>query len=68
MSSTAMKVLTALIGLLALPFHIYGSWLLYNHVTATDLMWFIWWVTIPLTIIFQIFASIVKATEKEVAA
>lgn len=41
----------AAFGLLALPFSIYGSWLLYCHVDATDLMWFIWWITIPLLIV-----------------
>lgn len=65
-----MKALQVLIGLIALfiqlPVTIYGSWLMYKHVQATDLMWFIWWISVPLTILISIISTIAsKFVEKK---
>ena len=50
-----MKVLRVFTGLLTLmiylPFSVYGSYLLYKHINASEIMWFIWWITIPVMII-----------------
>jgi hypothetical protein len=40
--------------LFQLPISLYGSWLLYKHIHATELMWFIWWITVPMVIISSI--------------
>ena len=57
--------ISVVFGLLVLPFSIYGSWLLYHHVQATDLMWFIWWITIPLLIISQVVKEIAEVLAKK---
>ena len=51
------QVLTVLI---VLPVGIYMSWLLYNHIHATDLMWFLWWFYWPLTLVTQLAAAVAK--------
>jgi len=63
--SQSLRIISALFGLLYLPLAIYGSWLLYKHVEATDLMWFIWWVSIPFLILTQVFSELAKAWSKE---
>lgn len=48
-----------------LPLGIYGSWLLYQHVHATDLMWFIWWLLIPFNIVLTVIVEITKVVAKK---
>ena len=52
-----LNIIIAALGLIALPVSLFGSWVLYNHVQATELMWCLWWFTFPLTILA---AGIVK--------
>lgn len=64
-----MKALVVFITLLTLfvtlPISIYQSWLLYKHVHATELMWFIWWLTWPLTILMQIISAVSNSLAKK---
>ena len=53
------------LGLIAFPFSVYGSWLMYNHVKATELMWFIWWIQIPLLFVSNILSQIMSHFLKE---
>ncbi len=40
------------------PISIYMAWLLYQHVQATSLMWFLFWSYWPLVFLLQIFTTI----------
>jgi hypothetical protein len=64
-----MKGLQIFIGLIALfitlPLNLYGSYLLYKHVHATEIMWFIWWINLPVIILTSIITTVVnKLMEK----
>jgi hypothetical protein len=48
------------VGLISLPLSIYMSWLLFNHVKATELMWFIWWINLPLLVVANVAAKFIK--------
>jgi hypothetical protein len=52
--------ITASLGLIYLPITIYGSWLVYKHIQATELMWFIWWIQIPLMAITTILSKTIE--------
>jgi hypothetical protein len=64
---TALKVFTGLIGIIIyLPVMIYSSWLMYLHIGATELMWFLWWLQIPLMVVVQVINTIVdKIVDKD---
>ncbi len=47
--------------LFILPLGVYQSWLLYNHVHATELMWFIWWIIMPLSTLLSIVLQVAKS-------
>jgi len=46
--------------LIYLPLTTLLSFLLYQHVHATDLMWFLFWITIPLGFVTNLMAGIYK--------
>lgn len=48
------------LSLLTLPLSLYLSWLIFNHISATPLMWALWWVQIPITILIQVLGSVWK--------
>lgn len=64
-----MKALRVLVGLITLliqlPMGLYLGYLLYSHVQATPLMWFLWWFNLPLTIIAQVINTIVEKVMKK---
>lgn len=57
--------IVAMLSVTYLPFSIYGSWLLYNHIHATDLMWFLWWTTIPLSVVISVTSAIITHVLKD---
>ncbi len=64
-----MKVLLSIlligISLIALPLNIFASFLLYQHVHATELMWFLWWATTPISIVMSILSQILIKVVKD---
>lgn len=56
---TTLVAIYGIFVLAYLPISIYGSCLLYKHIHATDLMWFIWWMNIPVAIVTYIISNIV---------
>ncbi len=64
-----LQGLTIAIGLVTvlfiLPLSVYQSWLLYNHVHATELMWFIWWIIMPLSTLLSIVLQVAKSIAKK---
>jgi hypothetical protein len=63
---TVLSLVTLTIGLMTLPLSVYASWILYNHIKATELMWFIWWIQLPLTVLVTVLSQIVKTmSDKE---
>jgi hypothetical protein len=55
----ATRIFLALVTIfVTLPLQIYLSFLLYKHVHATDLMWFLWWLSFPLNILFTVINTI----------
>jgi hypothetical protein len=56
--------LAAIIGLLYLPLSFYSSWLLYQHVQATDVMWLLFWINVPITTILAFIGKIIEQLGK----
>lgn len=56
--------------LILVPLSIYQGVLLYKHIGATDLMWFIFWLymglSVGLNLLSQIIINIVKKLSKEI--
>src|SRR5438105_1910584 len=61
----ALNLLAGMIGLLALPFSIYGSYLLYQHIHATELMWFLWWMVTPMSLLCGVLSTIASKLIRE---
>lgn len=55
-----LNIMSTIIGVCVLPLYIYASYLLYKHVKATEVMWFIWWLQLPFTIIVTLISNITK--------
>ena len=53
-----------LIGIVSLAFSLYLSYLILIKIGATDLMWFLYWLTVPLSFVLAILSGIVKWMEK----
>jgi hypothetical protein len=51
------------VGLISLPLSLYSSWLLYQHVQATDLMWFIWWINLPLLVAVSVASKFIRESK-----
>ena len=62
---TALVAIYGIFVLAYLPISIYGSCLLYKHIHATELMWFTWWMLVPLAVLFQVFSSITKKMSED---
>lgn len=64
-----LQGLTFAVGLITiffiLPLGVYQSWLLYNHVHATELMWFIWWIIMPLSTLLSIILQVAKSVAEK---
>ena len=63
---SVVRVVWMGIGLLGIPFYVFGGWLLYKHVEATELMWFIWWVSLPIGIVTQVLGRFVEAANRDI--
>jgi len=53
-----------LLGIIAVAFSLYLSYLILTKIGATDLMWFLYWLTVPLSFVIGILNGIVKWMEK----
>ena len=53
-------VLGLIVILVSFPLSFYMSWLIMNKIQATELMWFVFWVNWPLTIIMATSTKLVE--------
>ena len=47
------RIIGAIIGMLYMPFGFYLWYLVLKHIQATDLMWFVWIISVPLAIVLK---------------
>ena len=59
-----IQALSVVVGLFYIPLTVYQSWLLYNHVHATELMWFLWLIQIPFMIFSATLSVIISKIKK----
>lgn len=60
-----VKLITALLGLLiCLPISFYLQYKILKMVGATELMWFLFWIYVPLTILFRAIIEMIDHLEK----
>lgn len=57
------QITSIFFSIIYLPISWYMNFLLYSHVRATDLMWVLFWINVPLSI----FAVILGALSKEIS-
>jgi len=55
-----LLISSGLLTVLAICIGFFQSYLLYKHVQATELMWFLWVINMPLTISLHIVAGALK--------
>ena len=61
----SMKIFTYTIAFCIIPLQIFGGWLLYNHVHATDLMWFLFWFAVPFNVILQVTSRMIEKEQSK---
>jgi len=54
------KVIGGIVGLLYLPLGFYLTYLTLAHINATELMWFVWIISIPMIIVVMLIQSVVR--------
>jgi hypothetical protein len=54
------KLMSLLISVLYIPWYLYLQYLILQKIGSTDLMWFLYWVGIPLTVFFVILSELAK--------
>jgi hypothetical protein len=54
-----------LVALVYIPFNYYLSYLILIRIQASDLMWFLYWITLPISIVSSIVTSILTGMKKE---
>ncbi len=59
------NIASLIISLFTLPVSLYYGWLLLVKVQGTELMWFLFWLMIPLTIFIQILSKLAEWEEKK---
>jgi len=60
MDEMSKSVITVITGLLSLAWSFYMTYLLYNLVGASSLMWFLFWTYVPMVIIFTVIGAFLK--------
>lgn len=60
MKESTKVIVSFATGLISVAWTLYMTYLLYNLVHATDLMWFMFWTYIPLVFIFHGISAIIK--------
>jgi len=58
-----LGILSLLFGFFALGLGFYLTYLTLRHIAATELMWFVFWLYIPFTIILTIVGKLVESME-----
>jgi len=58
------NLLSLMFHLLYLPFSLYLTYLILQKIESTDLMWFLYWLTIPMAIVCVILSKIAEWEEK----
>ncbi|MCD6342058.1 MAG: hypothetical protein J7L83_04335 [Thaumarchaeota archaeon] len=57
------KIAALLLGLFTTPISLYLTYRILEHIKATEGMWVIFWLLIPLTILFQILSKLAEWEE-----
>ena len=50
---------------ITLPIALFQGYLLYSHVRATELMWFLFWFNVPVVIFAQIISLLLREASKK---
>lgn len=61
---TIVNMLLVLIAFTYLPLTWYMSYLVYKHIHATELMWFLFWMNIPFGFLTTLVSEIAKKLNK----
>jgi len=57
------KLMSLMLGLLYLPFNFYLLYKILEHIRATELMWFLYWMLVPLAVAFAILSKLAEWEE-----
>lgn len=62
----SLSIIGFFIGIVYLPLAWYASYLIYRHIGATELMWFLFWLNIPLSAVSMAVGKMVQSlSDKE---
>ena len=65
MKRVILTIISIIFGLVAISFSLYLEFLVLTHIHATDLMWFVFWINIPMLLIFQLVSKLVELMGEE---
>lgn len=55
-----LRVIGVIVSLLYLPWSLYLTYLVLTHIGATELMWFLFWLMIPMAIFVGLLGKIIS--------
>ena len=58
---TTVSIIAVIIGLFYLSIGFYQQWLILAKIQGTDLMYFLFWMSVPLAIIINLITEAIKA-------
>lgn len=61
---TSINILTIFLAFIYVPMATFMQFLVYNHIHATELMWFLFWVNVPFSILSIIIGNIAQKLNK----
>jgi hypothetical protein len=55
-----LKIISILVSLIWLPLSFYSSWLILNKIDASELMYFLYWLNLPVAIISTLISWLIR--------
>jgi len=59
-AKTSLKIISLILSLIYIPIAFYMQWLILGKIQGTDIMYFIFWISVPLAISTHILAEIIR--------
>jgi len=60
-----LKIIALLFHMMYLPFSLFYSYKLLEYVGGTELMWFLWWLLVPMAVVSGILSYVADHEEKD---
>jgi len=65
MKKSIVAIVSLVVGLPSLFFSLYLTYQILLHIHGTELMWFLFWLLVPMNILFTILCKVVDAMKED---